>query len=89
MAEYIKVTISGTFPKEDIDLIADFYGGQDAEDKLQFATQLAQRVLANFLKAPSQSKLEKELLEQKEAAVSLLEERVESALTSNTEEVTS
>jgi hypothetical protein len=61
MTEQVKVTFVGTFPREDIPLIAEFYGCDvdDTEaDKLAFIETRAKKLLANDLaKATSHANL--------------------------------
>ena len=87
MSDYIKVTISGVFPKDDIAAIADFYGGHGQADKLQYSVSIAQKCLADFLSAPTKSQIAYEASQQKQQLEDKLVRRVEGALSAETEEV--
>lgn len=87
MSDYVSVTIKGTFPKSDVDLIADFYGGAAVEDKLAFARDAATKVLTQWLAAPAREGIEAALAEQKLVAEEELEARIAVGLTSESEEV--
>lgn len=87
MSEYTKVTISGVFLKSDIDIIADFYGGNGESDKLSYSVDMAQKFLADFLSAPTKTRIGLEISQQKLQMEEKLVKRVEGSLSAETEEV--
>lgn len=87
MSEYVKVAISGVFLKSDIDIIADFYGGEGQADKLSYSVDMAQKFLADFLSAPTKSRIGIQLAQQKLQMEEKLVKRVEGTLSAETEEL--
>ena len=80
MTEYVEVTISGKFPVEDIELIANYYGGAAKDDKLKFCTEEAVRYLKDWLSRPALTRIDKALAAQKESMQGELDERLNEAL---------
>lgn len=88
MTEYIKAKITGIFPKEDIALIANFYGGEHQEDKLEHVLKIAQASLADFLSAPSRSQIVTAKQAEQQVELNSLVERVSNSLSAEAEEIT-
>ena len=80
MPQYIQVTFTGFFPAEDEDLIADFYGCPEGQNKREFCCEKAKDVLADFLKAPTALNINRQKDAEKATLQNELAERVKSAL---------
>lgn len=92
MTDYVTVKITGTFPAEDIDVLAAFYGvgnsmmGQPVqltqEQKLEALVALAETRLADFLATPAKQAAQIQSATVLRETTAAIDERVKSALSS-------
>jgi hypothetical protein len=81
----VKTITGAEFPAEDVDLIADYYGGSEEEDKLAFVSDMAEAVmvdaLVNFLNAPAQSYLQNQSSTALQTEMAALSQRTKDKIT--------
>lgn len=88
MTEMIKVTLTGIFPKEDIGLIANYYGVDESsteQEELDFIINQIQEEIVKYLETPARRSIAQTYSEVIESESDALRQRVNSAITSSSE----
>lgn len=85
----IKVTLEGTFPKEDIAMIADYHNlpGADDSEKLDAIVANIEDYIVEYLAGASRKAIANTYATQMDADLAALNTRVRAALSSESEEV--